>query len=314
MTTAAQPRFSVGLQQTLEGDDPRPVAAYAIRAEALGFGGVWSLDSAVGGPTSHTPLLDALQILAYAAAVTDDIRLGVAVIVLPRRNPALLARELASLDRLSAGRLTVGVGLGIPPDERVVSLGFPGDRPVRRLTEGIEVMRTLWAQNEAWHDGELYRFSGVQVEPKPLQRPGPPVWLGAGREPALRRAVRMGDGWIGAGSSSSEDFASQAAFVARELDAAGRDAARFPIAKRVYIAVEDDERVARDRLAARLDAMYGWPGLTERCAIYGPPERCAEALRDLVAAGAQELVLTPFYGHLAQLEALAEVVRLARVA
>src|SRR6478672_2920493 len=180
------PRFSVGLPQSFDGGDPRPVGIYAARAETLGFSGLWTLDSAVGGPTSRTPLLDGLQVLAYAAAVTRDVRLGIAVIVMNRRQPVLLAKEIASLDRLSGGRLTVGVGLGAPADEHVAALGFPADRTVRRLVEG----------------GEVLRFSRARLEPRPIQRPGPPVWFGAGREPALRRAARLGDGWIGAGSSS----------------------------------------------------------------------------------------------------------------
>src|SRR3954471_19559301 len=97
-------RFSAGLMQAIEGDDPRPVAAYAKRAEALGFDGLWTLDSALGGPTGHTPLLDGLHVLSHVAAVTERPRLGVAVIVMGRRQPALLARELATIDRLSGGR------------------------------------------------------------------------------------------------------------------------------------------------------------------------------------------------------------------
>jgi probable F420-dependent oxidoreductase len=305
-------RFSVGLLQTLEGSDPRPAAAYAARAEALGFHALWSLDSALGGPTGHMPLLDGLHALTYAAGVTSEIRLGVAVVVMSRRNPALLAREVATIDRLSGGRITLGVGLGAPETERVTQLGFAVDRRVRRLVESVAVMRELWARDEASFDGEIYRFSGARVEPKPVQRPGVPIWFGAGREPALRRAARIGDGWIGSGSSSVEDFAAQAEVVRRALDEEGRDPALFAIAKRVYVAVEDDEAVARSRLGAVIDGMYGATGLGERVAIGGPPERVAEALRDLVAAGAQELALTPMYGHLAQLEALAEVVRLVR--
>src|SRR3954449_5660547 len=130
-----QLRFSVGLVQALEGADPRPVPAYAVRAEALGFHGLWTLDSALGGPTAHTPLLDGLHALSFAAAVTNQIRLGVAVVVMSRRNPALLAHDVASVDCLSAGRMTLGVGLGAPETERVTQLGFAVDRRVRRLTE-----------------------------------------------------------------------------------------------------------------------------------------------------------------------------------
>jgi probable F420-dependent oxidoreductase len=311
MSAATQPRFAVGLPQTLEGDDPRQIAGYAVRAETLGFTGLWSLDAAVGGPITHNPVLDGLHVLSHVAAVTHATRLGIAVIVFPRRNPVQLAKDLATIDRLCGGRLTVGVAIG-SDDERIAALGFPTDRRVRRLVEGVEVMRALWAQDAAAHDGELFRFSGVRMEPKPLQRPGPPVWFGARAEAAVRRAARIGDGWIGAGSSSSEDFVAQAATVRRAVEEAGRDPARFAIAKRVYIAVEDDEQVARSRLTAVLDPMYQMPGLTERCGLWGPPERCAQALRALADAGAQELVLSPLYGHLAQLEALAEVVRLAR--
>jgi probable F420-dependent oxidoreductase len=306
------PRFSVGLPQTIEADDPRPIVAYAQRAERLGFTGLWALDSAAGGPTSHTPLLDAAQVLAFAAAVTREIRLGVAVIVMGRRQPVLLAKEMASLDRLSGGRLTVGVGLGAPAGEKVAALGFPVDRAVRRLVEGVEIMRALWSSDAARHEGELYRFAGVDVEPKPRFRHGPPIWFGAGREPALRRAARLADGWIGAGSSSADAFVAQVPIVREELAAAGRDAARFAIAKRVYVAVEDDEAVARRRAAAVLDPMYGVPGLADRCAVCGPPERVAETVRAVADAGAQEVLLNPVYGHLAQLERLPEVVRLVR--
>jgi alkanesulfonate monooxygenase SsuD/methylene tetrahydromethanopterin reductase-like flavin-dependent oxidoreductase (luciferase family) len=100
--------------------------------------------------------------------------------------------------------------------------------------------------------------------------------------------------------------------VRAALEEAGRDPARFPIAKRVYLAVEDDERVARERMAAILDAMYGRPGLADRCAVCGPAERVAETVRAIADAGADEILLNPMYGHLAQLEALPEVVRLAR--
>ena len=175
------PRFSVGLPQTIEADDPRPIVAYAQRAEHLGFTGLWVLDSGAGGALSHWPLLEGTQVLSFAAAVTREIRLGIAVIVMGRRQPVLLAKELASLDRLSGGRLTVGVGLGAPADEKVAALGFPVDRPVRRLVEGVRIMRALWSSDAAHHDGELYRFADVDaaaqaaVPPRPadLVRRGP---------------------------------------------------------------------------------------------------------------------------------------------
>jgi probable F420-dependent oxidoreductase len=304
-------RISVGLPQLMDDEGPDVVQRYAVRAEELGFSGLWSLDAVPGSPTARVPALDGLHVLTLAAVVTRTIRLGVAVIVLPARQPALLARELATIDQLSGGRLIVGVGVG-RDDPVAVSLGAPGDRRVVRLREGLEVMRLLWSTDDATYEGELYRFTGVNVEPKPLQRPGPPVWFGAGAPPALRRAARLGDGWMGAGSSSSAAFAEQLPQLQDALRAEGRDPAAFPVGKRIYIAVENTEAAARERLTPRLDGLYAAPGITDRVAVCGPPEACAAQLRELVAAGAGELLLNPLYDYSAQLERLATVADLVR--
>jgi probable F420-dependent oxidoreductase len=308
-----EPRISVGLPQLLHDEEPDVVLRYAVRAEELGFARLWSLDPVPGGATARAPLLDGLHLLTTAAAVTGAIGLGIAVIVLPARNPALLAKELATIDRLSGGRLIVGVGVG-RKEPTAAGLGLPTGSRARRLREGVEVLRALWSDGEAAYDGEFYRFAGVPLEPKPVQRPGPPVWFGAGSPPALRRAARIGDGWLGAGSSASAEFPDQVRILVGALREAGREPDAFPIGKRVYIAVEDTEHGARERLTPILDGMYGAPGLTERVAVCGPPDACAEQLRHLVAAGARELLLTPMYGYPKQLEALATVAALVRAA
>jgi probable F420-dependent oxidoreductase len=304
-------RVGVGLPQLLPDEPPDVVWRYAARAEELGFAGLWTVDSVPGAMTSRVPALEGLHLLTAAAVATNTIGLGVSVIVLPARNPAHLARELVTIDRLSGGRLTVGVGVG-RDDPVPASLGVPGDRRVRRLTEGLAVMRALWAGDDVSYEGELYRFQGVTIEPKPVQRPGPPVWFGAGAPAALRRAARLGDGWMGSGGSTIEAFGEQVPVLLEALREQGRDPATFPIGKRVYIAVEDSEAQARRRLAERLDAFYAAPGITERVAVCGTAEACAERLRALVDAGAGELLLNPLYDYLGQLEALAEVAALLR--
>ena len=253
LSTLPGVRYSIGLPQTLPAAD---VTRFARRAEELGFTGLWTMDSVIGGATGHNDTVDGLHLLSYAAAVTESIGLGIAVIVLPLRNPLLLARELASIDRLSDGRLTVGVGLGAGDDERAARLGFPAGRPVRRLVENVEVLRAAWTQPEATHDGELYRFADLPLEPKPVTQPHPPIWIGARTERALRRAVRIGDGWIGSGSSSVDDFVSQSATVREEVAERGRDPGGFPIAKRVYIAVGDGRR---SRGRTRRDVRHARP-------------------------------------------------------
>ena len=307
----AELRISVGLPQLLHDEAPDVVRRYAVRAEELGFAGLWSLDAVPGGATARVPLLDGLHTLTTAAAVTGAIRLGIAIVVLPARNAALLAKELATIDRLSGGRLIVGVAVG-RKEPTAAGLGLPAGHRARRLREGVEVLHALWADGEAAYDGEFYRFEGVRLEPKPVQRPGPPIWFGAGSPSALRRAARIGDGWLAAGSSPSAAFPEQRRIVVDALREAGRDADAFAIGKRVYIAVEDTEQLARERLTPILDGMYAAPGLAERVAVCGPPEACADQLRDLMAAGALELLLNPMYGYLKQLEALASVAALVR--
>ena len=304
-------RISVGLPQFLHDQQVDVVRRYAVRAEELGFAGLWTLDAVPGGATSRAPLLEGLHVLTTAAAVTGAIGLGIAVIVLPARNPALLARELATIDRLSGGRLIVGVGVG-RKEPTAAGLGLPAGHRARRLREGVDVLRALWAQDEAAYDGEFYGFTGVTLGPKPVQRPGPPLWFGAGSPPALRRAARIGDGWLGAGSSASAAFPEQLGVLVDALREEGRDPDRFPIGKRVYIAVEDSEERARERLTPILDGMYAAPGLSERVAVCGPPEACAAQLRELTTAGARELLLNPMYDYLEQLEALATVAALVR--
>jgi len=283
------------------------VARFARRAERLGFAHLWALDAVVGSATSHAPVLDGMHALTFAAAVTERIGLGMAVIVLPRRLPAPLAKELATVDRLSGGRLIAGVGLGYDDEQTAAGLGYPTGRRVLRLTEGIEVMRALWTQEEASYDGELFGFSAVRMGPKPLQSPHPPLWIGAGHPNALRRAVRLGDGWIGAGSSSTEAFLEQAPIVKGALREPRRDVSRFALAKRIYIAVEDTVARARAALTPLLDGFYGRDGLTDRVAVCGPVERCAQELQRLVDAGATDLLLHPLHDPLDQLEALVDV-------
>ena len=300
-------RFSIGLPTAIDA----PLAQLACRAEELGFWSAWTVDHAVADEHAEDPTLDPLHTLTFVAAVTTVLRIGVAVLVLPRRNPIQLARDLATMDVLSGGRLTVGVGLG-GVDPGAAALGFPTGMRAQYLVEGIGVLRALWTQDAARFAGELHSFEGVHLQPKPVQRPHPPVWIGARSPVALDRAARIADGWVGAGSSTLEDFARQASRLRQSLLAIGRDPGQFPMAKRVYVAVEDDTRRALARLAPSLDFVYRRPGTAERVAVYGPPTRCAEELRRLIDLGATELILNPLYDEMSQLEKLARVIELVR--
>jgi alkanesulfonate monooxygenase SsuD/methylene tetrahydromethanopterin reductase-like flavin-dependent oxidoreductase (luciferase family) len=145
------------------------------------------------------------------------------------------------------------------------------------------------------------------MEPKPFQKPYPPIWFGANHPDALRRAVRYGDGFFGAGSTTTAQFAEQVPVVREALAEAGRDPASFRIAKRVYIAVDDDPARARRSAADGLRRIYGTSEL-EPVAVTGPPEACEEGIRRVAEAGAELVLFSTFPDQGQQMERLAEVV------
>src|SRR5919197_5507431 len=209
---------------------------FAVQAEAAGFDDLWTIEQIVG----RYPVLESVSLLAYLAAITTRIRLGTAVLVTNLRNPIQLAKELSSVDHLSGGRITVGVGLG--GDTRMyAAYGLTGDRRVARFVEGIRVMKALWTQPSVTLTGEFFQLKGVSMEPKPLQKPHPPLWFGARTEAAQRRAIRLGDGWMGAGSTVVSEFFVELERMQELLAEAGRDASTFPLSKRVYVSINDDE-------------------------------------------------------------------------
>jgi alkanesulfonate monooxygenase SsuD/methylene tetrahydromethanopterin reductase-like flavin-dependent oxidoreductase (luciferase family) len=186
--------------------------------------------------------------------------------------------------------------------------GLASEQRARRFLEGLQVMKALWTQPQATVTGSFWRFENIPMEPKPLQQPHPPIWFGAREAVALKRAVRHGDGWMGAGVSSSADFIQQVGLVRRFLDEARRDPATFPISKRVYLAVDNDRDRAERRLREWFGLRYKNADWAARVAIWGSRSECLDKLGELVQAGAQHLLLNPVFAELEHLEALAQEV------
>ena len=241
--------------------------------------------------------------MTYAAACTQRLRLGCAVFVTPLHNPLHLAKAISSLDQLSGGRVEVGVvagGRGRP----FAAFGVDADKPVTRFNEGIALMKACWTEREITFDGRHWKLEGAAMEPKPLQKPHPPIWVGGSHPNAMRRAVRIGDGFFGAGSQTTATFAEQVKIVRAELVERDRDPSTFAIAKRVYIHVDDNPVRARQRIAAALAYHYGRGGL-EAVAVTGPPAACVAGLRQVADAGAETILLNPLVDDSEQLERFA---------
>lgn len=184
--------------------DPATATRVARAAEAAGLDSLWTAEHVVlpdpQAPPSPVPpeteLLDPTVCLAFVAACTSRIRLATGIVILPQRNPVVLAKEFASLDRLSGGRLIFGVAAGYLKAE-FDALGVPFSDRGERTDEYIDAIRELWTAERPRFEGRYVRFSGIQSRPLPTTRPHPPIVIGGQSDAALRRALRRGDGWYG---------------------------------------------------------------------------------------------------------------------
>lgn len=297
-------RLAVSIPQTFPSG---PISADGIkhfvkRAEALGFDSLWVQESIIGRQRQ----LDSIELLTFAAACTTRIGLGAAVLLLPLRAPVPLAKTLATLDQLSAGRLIVALGLGAASETDLAFGIQPGTR-LSRFTESLHILKALWTEERVNFEGKYWQLHDVAMQPKPFQQPHPPVWFGVHHPNALKRTVKYADGFIGAGGSSTEQFASEVTTLRQLLAEAGRDPATFPFAKRVYIAVDDNRERAGQRLAERLGGYSrgGSGPAHERIAVWGSVAECLDGLQKVVAAGAELVLLTPLFDEAEQLEVFA---------
>jgi probable F420-dependent oxidoreductase len=296
-------KFAIAIPQ-LYGDgqfDPAAFRQYLARAEELGFDSAWTQEGVLG----TGPQIGPLEAMTYAAACTERLRLGCVVFVSTLHSPVHLAKSVASLDQLSRGRIDVGVGTG-GRGRPFAAFGVDPHTYVARFTEGIKVMKALWTEPSVTFSGRFWQLENAAMEPKPFTKPYPPLWFGGASEPALRRAVRMGDGFFGAGSSPTDAFTGQVQIVRAALAEAGRAPDSFPIAKRVYIGISDDAESARTRMNQALERVYGRrvPAI-EAAAVTGTAADCVREVNRVAAAGAGLILFTALFDQREQMELLA---------
>jgi probable F420-dependent oxidoreductase len=277
------------------------VAAVARRAEELGFRDLWVTENTIDQGTCFDPVV----ILTYAAAITSRIRVGASVVVLPIHSPLMVAHQWATLDFVSGGRAVLAVGLGREHHYRDFQIPVSGR--VTRFREEVELIKALWTEDKVTYRGEMYQVENLSLGTRPAQRPRPPLWMGVGHPNAVRRAARIADGWMGSGGSSIAEFKASVPILKQELEKVGRDPAAFPISKRVFMAVDERPAVARAELNRWFTEVYHNPAGTDASGIHGTPEQVAARLEELVASGANHLLLNPVSRHAEQLEAVAEL-------
>ena len=299
-------QFAVSIPQHVPDGtfDPARLRDYLIRAESLGFHSAWTQESVL----SSAPGLAPLELMAFAAACTQRLRLGCAVFVSPLHHPLHLAQSISTLDQLSRGRVEVGIAIGGGGKTFSAFDVDPANR-VARFTEGLQLMKACWTEPHITFAGRFWQIDGASQEPKPFQKPYPPLWIGGSHPTAVRRALRYGNGFFGAGRSTTAQFAQQVQILRAALAESAQDLSAFQIAKRVYIAIDDDVTRTNARVDAELKRIYGVSGLTD-IAVYGTSSDCIAGLREVADAGADLIQLHLLFENTEQLERLAtEVVQ-----
>lgn len=271
--------------------DPGRFRAVAELAEELGYDGIWAGEHL----SFHNPILDLGVALAAFATVTSRLRIGAAVVLLPLRHPSLVAKQAASLDYLSNGRLVLGVGTGGEGAKDFEAAGVPRSERGARADEALAALRGLLAGGPASFDGRFARYEDVVIEPASPRPGGPPILVGGRKEAAQRRAGRLADGWLPY-LVSPQAFARGVEAVRAHAQAAGRDPDTLEHGVVAFARVEEDGAAARKRARLHLTRRYGTtfePHHVERLCIVGTPEECAERIAAFASAGAWHLSLNP---------------------
>jgi alkanesulfonate monooxygenase len=276
-----------------------------MRMEALGFESLWAWDHVLLGVEPNFPIHEAIVTLTAVAARTKRIRIGTGILIMPLRNPVLLAKELATLDHISDGRLVVGTAVGWYKRE-FDALGVDFSRRGRIMEESLEIIKRLWTEEKVDGLYPPYNLRGAVMLPKPVQQPRPPILIGGYVDAVLRRAAVMGDGWI-TYHYTARSFERTFKRVKNFAEEAGLDPGRLTGTNQLPICVGPRDKVAGP-MKAWLQEEWdyaSWSESTMESAIIGTPEECAEQLAAHLAAGTDRIIFAPYRFEAEQIEALA---------
>ncbi len=273
----------------LAGRDRVTILEMARKVEASGLDSIWVGDHIA----FHIPVVESLSLLSFIAAATERIELATGVLLLPLRNPTLTAKMTATIDMLSGGRLVLGVGVGgeFPPEFEAV--GSPIAERGQRANEAIEILRRHWAEGSAEYRGEYYSFGEVNVEPKPIRPGGPPIIVGGRKAVSMKRAGRLGDGYI-SHMCDVKTYRDNLTSIAAHAKSAGRDGLPFQTTAFLFTVLDDSYEAAHTRAAELLGMIYNrdFRDAAARYCLLGKPEDCLEQMREFARAGCRHFVIS----------------------
>ena len=302
MATESGAQFGIAIPQvSLKGDfDSSLISRFVTQIESLGYHSGWVQERMLGG----LPTLDAIPLLTYAAAFSSRLKLGTSVMLTALSTPVALAKSLAALDQLSRGRVIVGIGLGGTKDT-YPAFGISARGRVARFEEGIRLLKELWTRERLTFRGRHWQLEDIATNSQPIQQPHPPLWFGAHAPSALSRAVKLGDGWMGAGNSTTSEFKTEMRLLRQILEQERRERATFALSKRVYVAVTHDKKRESERLQDWFGAHYGNPDRALEVSVIGGEQECVDGLAEVVAEGIDLIMLNPIFDPIEQAERLA---------
>jgi probable F420-dependent oxidoreductase len=224
-----------------------------LEAEKLGFHSIWVGDHVF----YHLDVVQPLTMLTWVAAMTSRVHLGTSVMLSSYLNPVLVAKQAATLDKLSGGRLTLGISTG-GTEAEYKSIGVPYNQRTGRLLEMARIMRKLWAEEDnVNYEGRYYTIENGNIRPKPEQRPGVPIYFGAASEAMMRRIARMADGWCAASGPNIEQFCDRIAVIRGFATEIGRNPDELGFVKQHNVSIDPDPEVAKQRAQTHFERYYG---------------------------------------------------------
>jgi probable F420-dependent oxidoreductase len=286
--------------------DARGLVEYGVKAEELGYDSLWVWDHVLLGVEPNFPIIESLTVLTGVAARTSRIKLGTGILVLPLRNPVLLAKQLASMDQLSQGRLLMGMASGWYKRE-FDALGVPFERRGKIMDANLEILKALWTEPMVSGEWGPHKVSKAVMYPKPVQQPKIPILIGGYVDRVLKRAATVGDGWL-TYFYTPEAFTKSWNKIRNFAEEGGRDPDTLLNAAQLPIRVGPSRAAVEGEMMDWLNKEWDFPSNSDcsrESAIMGTVEECVEQLEAHHAAGVQKIIFVPYKYEASQVETIA---------
>jgi probable F420-dependent oxidoreductase len=289
-----------------EMPDARALVEYGVKMEQLGFDSLWVWDHILLGVEPNFPIIESLTLLTAIAARTTKIKLGTGILVLPMRNPVVLAKQLSSMDQLSNGRLIMGMASGWYRRE-FDAVGVPFEKRGKIMDENLEIMTRFWTEDMVKGKFMFHKIPAGVMYPKPVQKPRPPILIGGYVDRVLKRAAVNGDGWL-TYFYRAESFAKSWAKIRDFAKEGGKNPDTLLNASQLPIRIGKSRAAVESGMMEWLGKEWdfaSWSDSTKDSAILGTVDECVEQLREHIAVGVQKLIFVPYRYEMEQIEIIA---------